>query len=94
MLNIEGLKIEDDDILVVFVRSSMRRDLQRIRSQLCEIAEKEATHLFRLARKMEKRGCNPKVIHEIREEAFSLHMTGYPERLISDSVKWKYAFKI
>lgn len=79
---------------VVFVRSRQRADLREIRYQLCEIAEKEATYLFRLARRMVDHGCNPMVVNEVREEAFRLHMTGYPERLIDDGIVWKYAFKI
>ena len=76
-----------------FVRSNMRSDLRSIRSQLIEIAEKEATYLYRLAWRMEAHGCKPENIRKVREEARQLHMTGYPENLIADSY-WEYAFKI
>ena len=84
----------NDDVSLVFVRSSRRADLQRIRDQLCEIAEKEATRLYRLAWRMQEHGCSQKAINKVREEARALHMTGCPERLIDDSVSWEYAFKI
>jgi len=79
---------------VVFVRSNMRSDLRSIRSQLVEIAEKEAMYLYRLAWRMEAHNCKPESIAKVREEARQLHMTGYPERLIEDYSHWEYAFKI
>ena len=84
----------DDDVRVVFVRSWKRPDLRKIRSDLLEISEREATQLFRLARRMRQHGCSPASIAECREEAFRLHMNAYPERLIDDSVRWKYAFRV
>ena len=83
----------EDYINVLFVRSAMRSDLRAIRSQLCEIAEKEAMYLFRLARKMQKRGCKAESVQACREEAYALHMTGYPENLLRSDIVWKYAFK-
>ena len=84
----------DDDIKVVFVRSYQRADLRKIRSDLLEISEQEATRLFRLARRMRKHGCSPESVAECREEAFRLHMNAYPERLIDDSIRWQYAFRV
>lgn len=81
------------DVTVVFVKTRMRRDLLDIRTQLCEIAEREATYLYRLAWRMAAHGCDQKHIEECREEARQLHMTGYPERLLDTSIEWKYAFK-
>ena len=83
----------EDYVNVLFVRSAMRSDLRAIRSQLCEIAEKEATKLFRLARKMRSHGCKIENIQTCREEAYALHMTGYPENLLRSDIVWKYAFK-
>lgn len=74
----------------------MRKDLREIRCQLDEIAEKEATYLFRLAWRMTAHGCNPKNIQKVREEASALHMMGHPEWLLDYFMdnKWEYAFKI
>lgn len=83
----------DFGVRVKFVRSNERSDIRRIRYQLLEIAEREATYLFRLARRMREHNCNPENIRKVREEARQLHMMGYPENLIADSY-WEYAFKI
>ena len=72
----------------------MRRDLRQIKEQLEQIAEREATYLYRLAWRMQAHGCNPVHIAKVREEARQLHMTAYPERLIDPFVTWEYAFKI
>lgn len=72
----------------------MRKDLNSIRWELKEIAEKEATYLYRLAWKMQAHGCNPEHIRKCREEAEELHSTGYPERLLDQFRVWEYAFKI
>lgn len=72
----------------------MRRDLRNIRTELIEIAEKEATYLYRLAWRMQAHGCDPRNIQKVREEANQLHMTGYPERIVSFTNNWEYAFKI
>lgn len=74
--------------------NGMRKDLKQIKEQLEQIAEQEATYLYRLAWRMQAHGCNPKHIAKVREEAHQLHMTGYPERLIDPFVTWEYAFKI
>ena len=76
-----------------FVRSPMRADLRKIRNDLCEIAEMEATKLYRLAWRMQRHGCQKEHIEKCREEARELHMIGYPERLLDDSRRWQYAFR-
>lgn len=69
------------------------KELIRIRERLEEIAENEATKLFRLARRAKNHGFSNETIEEIRNEARELHMTGYPERLLDPFRAWKYAFK-
>ena len=71
----------------------MNKELRAIREQLIEIAEKEATKLYRLAWRMSVHGCDPAHINKCREEANELHMTGYPERLVNGFKTWEYAFK-
>lgn len=71
----------------------MNAELRKMRSDLIEIAEKEATKLYRLAWRMQAHGCDPENIKTVREEANALHMTGYPERLLSYFTTYKYAFK-
>ena len=74
----------------------MRNDLMNIRNELRELAEKEATYLYRLAWRMTAHGCKKENIEQCRNEARELHMTGYPERIIT--YEWQstkqYAFKI
>jgi hypothetical protein len=71
----------------------MRRDLQSIRQELQDIAEREATYLWRLAWRMQEHNCSPASVAKVRAEAFELHMTGYPERLLDPFKTWEYAFK-
>ena len=71
----------------------MNKELANIRHSLQEIAEKEATKLFRLAWRMQSHGCNPVNVEKCREEARELHLTGYPERLLDPFRVWDYAFK-
>ena len=71
----------------------MNTELKAIRNQLAEIAEAEATKLYRLAWRMTAHGCDKANIEKCREEARELHMTGYPERLIDPFKTWQYAFK-
>lgn len=71
----------------------MNRELRAIRSQLMDMAEKEATKLYRLAWRMTEHGCSKESIRKCREEANKLHMTGYPERIIDPFVTWEYAFR-
>lgn len=71
----------------------MNSELKNIKNQLKEISEKESMKLFRIARRLEKHGGSSETILEIRNEAFELHDTAYPERLIDDRKIWKFAFK-
>ena len=86
--------IMEEEYTVIFVKSNMRSDLAKIRSDLSEIAEAEATKLYRLAWRMVAHGCKDESIRKCREEAEFLHMCAYPERLITGDIKWTYAFKI
>ena len=73
------------------------KELKEIRNKLKEKAEREATKLWRMARKAQQHGCSSKLVHEIREEANWLHgtATAYPDRLIhwEFEYKYKYAFR-
>lgn len=71
-----------------------RRDIGEIREKLVEIAEAEATYLYRLAWRMAAHGCNPAHIQRVREEANWLHMCGNPGELLNPFHVWEYAFKI
>ena len=80
-----------EEYTIIFRETTMRRDIRNIRYALCDIAEAEATKLYRLAWRMQEHGCDPTHIRKCREEASELHMTGYPERVITGT--WEYAFK-
>lgn len=71
------------------------KELNEIRNRLMEIAEQEATLLYRMARKLQRHGGSPDTVAEIREEANQLHtnMATYPGRLLDTGNRWKYAFK-
>ena len=71
------------------------KELNEIRGRLTGIAEQEATHLYRMARRLQQHGGSPVVVAEIREEANQLHtnMATYPGRLLDTENKWKFAFK-
>lgn len=71
----------------------MNKELKSMRNQLTEMAEREATKLFRLAWRMTAHGCSKESIEKCRSEARELHMTGYPERLLDPFKTWEYAFK-
>lgn len=71
-----------------------RQDIQQIRDELCEIAEKEATYLYRLAWRMIRHNCAPEHVQKCREEAHWLHMCGNPGELLNPFHVWEYAFKI
>lgn len=71
-------------------------EIKRLREIYCEleeIAEKEATKLFRLAWRAKNHGCSDQTVEEIRNEARQLHMISYPERLLDPFRTWKYAFR-
>ena len=70
----------------------MRKDLQKIRNQLKDIAETEATKLFRLAWRMQDHGCKPENIEKCRLEAWLLRI-GRPEGVLDRRNDWQYAFK-
>lgn len=71
--------------------------LDKIRTELYQMARDEATNLFRLARKAEAHGVSQKTVIEIREEAWELETTikVYPDRLLTYEYisKTKYAFR-
>ena len=69
------------------------KKLRRIREQLVEIAEQEATKLYRLAWRAKAHGCSNETVEAIRHEARELHMTGYPERLLDPCKVWRFAFR-
>ena len=71
----------------------MNKELKEMRNSLQEIAEREATKLYRLAWRMQDHGCLSANIQKCRQEAHELHMTGYPERLLDPFRVWNYAFK-
>lgn len=72
--------------------------LDDIRQELIDMAEREASFLWRMARKAKEHGCSPELVAGIREEAFWCHTTAkaYPDRLIyrKRDCDMKYAFKI
>lgn len=68
------------------------RPLRDIRDELKELLEKEATRLYRLARKMEEHRVNTDEVRKCREEANEFHMCNYPERVLDPFRKWNYAF--
>lgn len=73
------------------------KELWAIREQLKEMAEREATKLFRLARRAKAHGCKTETVEAIRNEARWLHETGtaYPDRLVHWKLEYdfKYAFR-
>ncbi|MSS88654.1 hypothetical protein FYJ45_10205 [Eisenbergiella tayi] len=71
----------------------MNKELRKIKNQLQDMAKAESMKLFRMARRLEKHGGSPETVNRIREEAFTLHNTGYPERLLDEFIKWEFAFR-
>ena len=76
----------------------MDKRLKEIRWKLMDMAQQEATQLFRLARRSQRHGCKRETVEKIRTEARWLHEVGVtcPERLIDFDFEYKfhYAFKI
>ena len=75
------------------------RELLRIRSELVQMAQREAYHLWRLARKAEEHGVSPDTVAAIREEADYCYrtLTVNPIQMIEWDdfmYKLKYAFKV
>ena len=73
------------------------KELEVIRYQLKEKANREAYRLWRIARRASKHGCSQHLVNEIKAEATWLYETGqaYPDRLIHWDFKYtfKYAFR-
>ena len=67
------------------------KDLEAIKYELVEIIEKEATNLYRLARKAKEHGVSDEVINQIREEADELRVncTANPDRIL----EWRYGYR-
>lgn len=79
--------------MVKFVESKKRADIRAIEYQLMDIANKEATKLYRLAWRMEAHGCKPESVKLCREEARWLQWCPNPSALIDTPWTWVYAFK-
>lgn len=69
--------------------------LFEIRSQLHDMAEQEATKLYRLARRSKIHGCDQSIVDAIQKEANELHMMQRTELLtdLDFTDTYKYAFK-
>lgn len=71
--------------------------INKIRRELDEMAQREATNLYRLARKAQAHGVSQKIVDEIREEACHLYhsIATEPDRLLTYEYisKTKYAFR-
>lgn len=74
------------------------KELREISNKLKEMAEKEASQLFRLAWRANAHGCKPETVEAIRNEARWLHetATAYPDRLLRWEFEYdfKYAFRL
>lgn len=74
------------------------KELKEIRYKLEEMAEKEASQLFRLAWRAKAHGCKPETVEAIRNEARWLHVTAtaYPDILLRWEFEYdfKYAFRL
>ena len=73
------------------------KQLKEIRRALEELAEREATKLWRLAREAAKRGCSEKLVQDIRNEGWLCHgMRNNPDRMMDWKFEYetKYAFKV
>lgn len=73
-------------------------EIHKIHRDLVRMAEREATHLWRLARKAEEHGVSPDTVAAIREEADYCYYTLTAS--LAKMVEWdfqykmRYAFKI
>lgn len=65
--------------------------INEMKAEIIEIAHKEASNLFRIARSAEAHGASEKLVQEIREEAWILEneIYHYPDRLLD----WKYPYR-
>lgn len=69
----------------------MIKEIEEIRDQLRDIAEKEAIKTWRMARRLQCHGGSIKLVEEIRNEAFEIER--YPERLLDPFRTYKFSFK-
>ena len=71
--------------------------LRNYRFELRELAEQEATKLWRLARRAKAHKVSADTVHKIQEEADYCYrtLTTYPERMLEWDFEYKmqYAFK-
>lgn len=71
--------------------------LRNYRNELKELAKKEATKLWRLARRAKAHNVSAELTHKIQEEADYCYrtLTTYPERMLEWDFQYgmKYAFK-
>lgn len=65
--------------------------IEEMKREIIEIAHKEATNLYRIARSAEAHGASEKLVQEIRAEAWVLEheIYSYPDRLLD----WKYSYR-
>lgn len=66
--------------------------INEIRNELRIIAEKEATKIYRLARKAKQHGCTERLVMMIQEEGHQLNRMN-PEDIMNPFIFWQYAFK-
>lgn len=71
--------------------------VRNYRNELKELAEKEATKLWRLARRARKHNVSAETVAKMVEEGWYCHttLTAYPERMLEWDFEYKmqYAFK-
>lgn len=74
----------------------MTKKLNAIKSELEQMAKREALRVWRMARRAESHGCSKALVNEIRNEGSDLYNNygTYPERLLEWTTKnkLKYAF--
>ncbi len=73
--------------------TATQKRLEDIKQELEDISNLEAYKLYKLAHRAERHGVSAETVHAIREEANTLHMNAYPERLLDPFNGWKYGFK-
>lgn len=65
--------------------------LRQIYWELVQIRDREATRLWRLARKAAEHGCSDRLCVAIRAEGWKVQKM-QPEQLLDPFNEWKYAF--
>ena len=98
MLKIRYESHEDFEDTKVYYRQEHpafdRDDVSKIWDDLLCICKKESIKLFRLARQMEMRGCNPENIKKCRAEADKLGSLCFDFwEVLSPFTLWAYAFQ-